>query len=257
MNGIILPQLKHEYVLRRGMVTAINDMAHDFPVFFLDGYGNGIIKGCHITAEPGKLTVGKGMIYYNGEICYIREPITVEYEPTDVYHTVKLRFKESVVKEGCSCRLVDVVNFAGTTVMDNEVELCRFKLKNGSKLRSKYVDFEDYNTEYDTVNIISVPYACAGGTTLNPMLVKAFAAEAMKYNMNMVDQSFCIRAMDISSPVARESIIAYAAARAEMPMKEYSNMEIFDMLNSVLDILRDSGERTVRSAKSGRKAVLL
>lgn len=257
MNGIILPQLKNEYVLRRAMVTAINDMAHDFPVFFLDGYGNGIIKGCHITTEPGKLTVGKGMIYYNGEICYIRDSITVAYEPTDVFHTMKLRFRESVVKDGCSCRLVDVVNFQGTTVMNNEMELCRFKLKNGSKLRSKYVDFEDYNTEYDTVNIISVPYACAGGTTLNPMLLKAFATEAMKYNLNMVDQSFCIRVMDITTPVGRDSIIAYAATRAGKPIANYTNLEVFEMLNRVLDILRDGGERTVRSASSGRKAVFL
>ena len=37
---------------------------------------------------------------------------------------------------------------------ENQMEMCRFYLREGSALRDSYKNFADMSTEYDTVNLI-------------------------------------------------------------------------------------------------------
>ncbi|MEE1361181.1 MAG: hypothetical protein U0K23_01185 [Selenomonadaceae bacterium] len=253
MNGIINPKFEHEHILRTTMLNAINDMAHDYPVYSYDGYGNGIIKGCNLVADGDRLKLEKGIILYAGEICYIREPIYIDYEAAEVFHSIKLRFSESVFKAGCSCRNVTLSNSSDMELMDNEMELCRFKLKAGSRLRSQYRSFNDFATEYDTVNIVNVKYASPNGkTTLHPSILRYFAKEALHRHLQPLDQMFVLSILRDNEPVSKEFITAYLSMRLGVKNKEYNNEELFEMLGNALGEIQDGEAKNVDFAENSR-----
>lgn len=62
----------------------------------------------------------------------------------------------------------------------NELELCRFKLKKGARLRTDYNDFFDIQTEYDTVNLANAAWTAAGGNTLSKEITDCFARKVLE-----------------------------------------------------------------------------
>ena len=64
---------------------------------------------------------------------------------------------------------------------ENQIEICRFHLREGSVLRDTYRDFADMNTKYDTVNLL---YATVSGREmgrLHPKILLKYA-EALQVN---------------------------------------------------------------------------
>ncbi len=257
MNGYIYPLFEHEHILRGQMLSAMRGAAFDYAALMCEGLSEGILSGCQVLAEQDQLVVQPGLVYHEGHIYGVREPIAVPYEPTEVDHMLRMRFHGAMQKDGCLCQAVDVVNEAGLELGPQEMELCRFKLKAGSRLRSKYSDLEDYNTEFDTVNIISVPYAAREKSTLSMEILKAFAREAMAYEMEVLDQDFVLRVLGDRLPLGREAIVAYLAMRLHRPFEEYSNLDIFDMLCRVLEDIRSGSERSILTARARAKSILM
>lgn len=61
-----------------------------------------------------------------------------------------------------------------------EIELCRFKLKEGAALRTNYKDFYDMQTEYDTLNLADATWSSAGGNTLSKEITDFFAKKVLE-----------------------------------------------------------------------------
>jgi hypothetical protein len=57
---------------------------------------------------------------------------------------------------------------------EDELELGRFKLREGAVLRSDYTDFFDLITEYNTINVINVEYAGIKESTMNLLCSRNF-----------------------------------------------------------------------------------
>ena len=60
---------------------------------------------------------------------------------------------------------------------ENQMEMCRFYLREGSALRDSYKNFADMSTEYDTVNLICATVAGVREKTLHPVVVRQFGEE--------------------------------------------------------------------------------
>ncbi len=63
---------------------------------------------------------------------------------------------------------------------ENQMEMCRFYLREGSALRDTYKNFSDMSTEYDTLNLIHAAVAGVGEQTLHPKILMQFANELSK-----------------------------------------------------------------------------
>ena len=128
----------------------------------------------------------------------------------------------------------------------NEIEICRFKLRTGAKLRINHVDFNDLSTEYDTVNTINAPYAAYGDSSLNPNVLRQFGRELLKCNLNEAwDISFGMTCVQSKDPVQKEIIVSYLVYKLNIEIKDYSNEEVYyyllEVLNSVKGGARGNG----------------
>ena len=81
--------------------------------------------------------------------------MSVHYVPTEEYILLKLIFEPERKTELFLKREIRIELSADMNLAANEMELCRFKLKKGAILRTKYTDFFDRATEFDTVNTIN------------------------------------------------------------------------------------------------------
>jgi len=91
---------------------------------------------------------------------------------------LKLRFLPQSESKDFILFKTDIFLDDTTELREDEMEICRFKLKAGSRLRQDYVDFHDLNTEFDTLNILHVPYAGMDLPTIAPYVTRYFAKEA-------------------------------------------------------------------------------
>ena len=140
-------------------------------------YMDGLLKGCAIKAQSGMLTIGKGMLKFHGLIYLMQEEERVPYRPADGWQSLKAEFTED------ESSLDDKV-YQGRFFLDNEtglkenqMEMCRFYLREGSVLRDSYKDFADMATEYDTLHLCNAAVAGIGEGRFHPGILKQFAKE--------------------------------------------------------------------------------
>lgn len=256
MNEQRYPLLEELHVLRTVALCAIRDRAFDALPLYYEDFSDGIVSGCRLQTNRDAITICPGIVRYDGFMYFLREPMSIPYEPTEEYRMLKLKFgmpeeSESFLRRDLSMELSDDM-----AVQENEMELCRFKLKAGAVLRTKYVDFFDRMTEFDTVNSIYSPYAAVGRSTLHPEILHAFATEAMEYRMDPLDQSFCVSALQ-NLPIAYEQIVFYICQRLQVERQEWDNMGLYRGLCKALEEIKSNGGRELRRARRSRREVMV
>lgn len=243
MNGQVFPLFENIHVLKTRMLTELRDYAYEFGSLLYEGASDGIVSGCAITTTRDTITLNRGILRYGGNLYLITEPITMTYHPTDVYTLFKLAFKEETRRNGYIYREVEASLTDRLELLDGEIELCRFKLKTGARLRDAYMDFSDRNTEFDTVNRIHVPFSASGESSISPEITRAFALEAIDCSVDAIDMAFIMRALDAKRALSRDTVIAYIAVKQKKKFEACGNLEIFEALLAILYELRDNGER--------------
>lgn len=229
-----LPVFKDAHILRRSMLEALSDYAYLSGKLLYTGYGDGILSGCELTTTKEKIILNEGALLYKGEMFFIKEPAEVPYFPTNTATALKLFISEpkedkSLVYREMEVRLTEV----GSSV--DGMELCRFKLQEGARLRYEYQDFFDRDTEFDTLNCVHVPYAVQGGSTLSPKITKAFAREMLAIKgLPTEDVQFCLQLLGRESPADNGMLAAYIEWREGKELKGQGNREIFSGLARIL-----------------------
>ena len=66
------------------------------------------------------------------------------------------------------------------TLEEGEFEVCRYKLQRGAVLRAEHENFEDMETEYDTLNYIHASWGGLRGKAMAPMVTRRFAMEILE-----------------------------------------------------------------------------
>lgn len=256
MNEQRYPLLEDMQVLRTAALCSIRDRAFGSMGLYYWGFSDGIASGCSLMTSQSTITVQPGLVRYGGFTYFMVEKMQIHYEPTDEYCMLKLKFGLPEESESFLRRTVRLELSNDMVLGDDEMELCRFKLKAGAVLRTKYVDFFDRVTEFDTINYINSPYASVGRSTLHPDITWAFAREAVQYRLEPLDQSFCMEALKHSA-MSYDQIEFYLLYRLKLEPKEWDNMGFYQGLCDVLNELKGGGSREMLKKRRRRREVLM
>lgn len=256
MNEQKYPQFERLHVLRTEALCSIRDRAFDTFPLFMENYGDGIISGCRPITTPDTITLSEGIILYNNFFYLIKEPMSVEYAPTDEYMMMKIIFEPELETENFTQRNVNLILSHDMEIASNEMEICRFKLKKGAVLRTTYTDFFDRVTEFDTVNTINVPYAAIGGQTLSPEILINFANEARDFELSDQDFNFCFNALN-GRRISAAQISLYIEHRLKTELTAPTNQILYDNLCLILREIKNGRRREIIGTRRKRREILL
>ena len=256
MNEQKYPQFERLHVLRTEALCSIRDRAFDIFPLFMEHYGDGIISGCQPVTTSDTITLSAGIILYNNFFYLIKEPMSVEYAPTEEYMMMKIIFDPELETENFIQRNVNLILTHDMEIASNEIEICRFKLKKGAVLRTKYTDFFDMVTEFDTVNIVNAPYAAIGGHTLSPEILRTFATEARDFELGEEDFNFCFNALS-GRRISSAQISLYIEHRLKTELKTPANQNLYDNLCLILREIKNGKRREIIGTRRKRREIIL
>ena len=180
------------------------------------GYSDGIIGGFDITYDGGvqgeNLRVSGGALKKNGEIFVLKEMTSV-FDAFDKNICLKLCFcgdskTEDFLKTGVEIKTDPVLETA-----ENEIELARFRLAKGAKLRKKheYKGVDDFTTSDNTLNLVHVKYSGLDSPTFSPTLLRIFAKE-IAVSRDIADVSFALLCLS-GNTIHKDCILQYLGTR--------------------------------------------
>ncbi|BCZ45179.1 hypothetical protein psyc5s11_12460 [Clostridium gelidum] len=233
----------------------------DFPREFLDArlkeYSNGVISGCDIEVIDGFITINKGIMKHQDTLYLLKKENKIQYECNNKLMILKVKFLPSVEDKDFRKNSTEINLNENFALENNEIEICRFKLRIGAKLRINHVDFNDLCTEYDTVNTIYSPYAAYGESSLNPEILRRFGRELLQCNLSEAwDISFGMTCVQSKEAIQKEIIVSYLVYKLNVEIKDYSNEEVYYYLLEVLDSAKN-GARGNSHKESGRYKKIL
>ncbi len=246
-----IPVFQDAHILRKTMLEALSDHAYLSHRLVYQGYGDGILSGCELTATQDRVILNEGTVFYKGEMFLIKEPVDVPYFPTNTTTVLKLYISEPKEDRSLRYREMDL-KLTEKDIAGEGIELCRFKLQVGARLRFQYQDFFDRQTEFDTLNIIHAPYAVKDGSSLSPEITRAFAKEMLSIkNLPGEDVQFCLQLLGRERPAEKEMLAAYISWREGKALKEQSNEALY---RGLVRILKKAGnEEGLEDDSPGRK----
>ena len=121
-----------------------------------------------------------------------------------------------------------------------ELELCRFRLQEGARLRDRHENFEDFSTEYDTVDFTYAPWAGKYSSVLNPALMQQFAREMIKKDEKGIeDISFAMAVLAGGGQVGAEAVREYIRLKTGVRPKG----GIRSMYDGLLNVLKEEEQK--------------
>lgn len=251
----IAPKFNKGRILKTVMLENLRDFPREFTDVCYQDYTDGIVTGGTITVGPDSLTVAPGIVKHQGRLYIMNDPAVLSYKATGRETLVKIRFQEGR-EDG------DWTEFQSGIVLDDkmaadalELELCRFKLKDGARLRQDYQNFQDMATEYNTVNVLHVRIASFGKSTLSPVIMRCFAEEMLgRGSADPQDMLLAMMCLN-EGTVNRDVILHYIARRLGIAFKDYTNVEIHKYLARILEQARGSSRMGMGLGASQRMIV--
>ena len=212
---IRVPVFAGRRILKKESLWDIRDYTYAGWQLYYADHTDGLLKGCEIHAEDGRLVIGKGMLKFQE---FSEDETNLDYKAYRVRF-----FLDEELELG-----------------ENQMEMCRFYLREGSALRDSYKNFADMSTEYDTVNLICATVAGIGEKTLHPVVVKQFGEEL--WNMEEKDQfdfGFCSLVWNTQGRVERKVIAAYLSNKMKKAVVDkimsYDNQMVYEKLENIVD----------------------
>lgn len=230
----ICPLFEEKRVLKKEMLENLRDYPRDmFDIQHLE-YSDGILVGCRLEADGAGIVVQPGILRHKGVPYVLRAACRISCRADGRLVYLKVRFMDKAIGSGQEEYLSQVYADGEVPDSDNEMELGRFKLQPGARLRTEYTDFYDFATEYDTVGRIHVPYAAPGGISIWPSILQRYAAAlAETGTQNPWDCAFCLNGLQAKEAMPYGEIRAYLNARLGQS-EEYTNEQIYAALRSIL-----------------------
>lgn len=229
------PQFEPKRLLRIDMLEQLRDYPRSYLNLWYRDFGDGIISGCKITWDNAVLTISPGMIYRSGHLYFMETPYSLACPAQEQQSFVKVQFLAEGNESGGIAGNSRILMDQNSPDPSCEMELCRFLLQEGARLRWQYENFEDYATEYDTVNIIHAPFAAKGGNVLNPEILMRFSEELLRgRTIEPYDVSFAMNVLANNGIVSAECVRVYIEHYFGSEQKERSLMECYRSLLKML-----------------------
>lgn len=158
----------------------------------------------------------------------------------------------------------DYIRYGYSIVLDqnlecggNELEMCRFHLRSGARLRTDYTCFKDMRTEYDTVNLLHAAWSGINGPTVSPAITRRFAVSIMEYaEADSMDMMFILLCLNTTKAASRKAVECYISKRLKTEMIVMDNEAIFAGLLKILNMV-EKGEHYEETAKKSRRKMII
>lgn len=249
----IYPTFERGRIMKKESLWALRDYSYTALSLQYQEYADGIVSGCNMGVKGNELCVGEGLIKCQGFI-YLIAAQSIPYCATNDLQYLKFTVLDRM-------ELPDYIKYVAEIRLDDkkpqgdaEIELCRFKLREGSVLRREYKDFYDIRTEFDTVNLTDAVWSSRGGITLSREITDAYAHYVLECNTTeSVDIQFAYLALQSREAVNREIIVDYLMKRGaeNIGSGKWTNDRIFAELDRILQVIR-SGKNSKDRQKTGR-----
>lgn len=240
MIGEKIPLFGSGTILTKEMLEGIKEYAMAEGKYAYLGYADGVYSGCKITTTESEITVNPGIIIFKEQAYYIDKPMTVRYMPTNEWMVFKISFLGEEKSDTCILKEIRASLAGENETGSNDIELCRFKLQNGARLRYDYRNFKDLITEYDTIYEISAKWAAYGNASLSPVVLEAFYKEAVKLEgREAVDMMFLHQIAELKgNTLNRNTILLYLSEKLGWEYKNYENGRIYEGLSEALNRMK-------------------
>lgn len=259
MFRYVMPEFQAKRLLRAEMLEQLRDYPKNMAELALAGYSDGIVTGGNLSWDNGVLTVSAGMLYWKGKLYFQENPCSLSCGPMDSMQYLKVGFTDERREAGQTVGTGEIILETVETDPARELELCRFFLQEGARLRVEHERFEDFSTRYDTVNVLHVPYAAYGESAMAPAMLKQYATELLGLKTeNIYDVTFAMNILAREGRMPSACVREYLKVRLELPPEEplSGGEQFYWHLISVLGRV----ERGVRSAgrqTQGRREIRL
>lgn len=197
-------------ILKKEALWDLRDYAYGSMQFQYMDYTDGIVKGCNVRVEGNCLIVGRGMLKYGDFLYLLQEEARIPFAAENRTVVLKAIFTVKAGNPDYLSYQVDFLLDQDVERQENQIEICRFHLREGSVLRDTYTDFADMNTEYDTVNLLYTTVSGRGQGRLHPKILLKFA-EAFRVNnaTRIEDIAFCYHLLQNGGEIERTVVEAY------------------------------------------------
>lgn len=172
----VFPIFEEGRLLKKDALDLIRDYAPDFFSLLFKNYGNGVIAGFSIRKEEGKVAVGPGILKHGDSFLCMRNEVGLPYDLYGQEAQVAIRKAENSRTADFRTEKYRITLGPVSPPGEELYELGRFRLERGAKLRcaGDYKDFRDLETEFNTLNLIHVKYACDNGSGLSPLILRLY-----------------------------------------------------------------------------------
>ena len=258
MAGIKIPVFESGCVLTHEMLETLKNYSMDFSGLTFDGFSNGIVSGCRVSMQGNTISVDRGIIKYENRIFLIPAGMKAVVTPGNEWHILQFNI-DNINRENnfltCNVQL-DISTDSQNS--GSKIEICRFRLQGGAQLRNQYQDYNDLNTEYDTVNEIYAKWSGYQKETVSVRILEEFAKEAIhKGVQNPQDVAMIQQILTLcGKSINRDCLQFYISSRLSRPYKELSNLEIYKSLGEVLRNLRTNGDRGPVRPRDERRIIV-
>lgn len=245
-------------LLKINMLEELRNFPRGVFEAWFKGYSDGIICGCDVEISDNYIKVLKGIIKHNDVIYILKEESKIEYTCNNKLMILKVKFLPEMLESDFKINSTEIGLTENLELGENEIEICRFKLRTGAKLRINYTDFNDLSTEYDTVNTIYAPYAAYGESSLSPEILRRFGKELLSCNLSEAwDISFAMMCVQNKDTIQKEIIVSYLVYKLNIEVRDYSNEELYYYLLDVLKSAKGSNSGHGRRGGGKFKKILI
>ena len=242
----IYPAFERGRIMKKELLWALRDYSYSALQLQYKDYPDGIITGCGIRIEDNTLCIAPGIIKCQEFIFLLTEEERVEYAPTEEYVSLKFRLVKKEVLADYTRYITEFALDESIERKQNEIEICRFKLKEGARLRTDYKDFIDIQTEFDTVNLADATWAAAGGNTLSKEVTDYFARKVLECEeAEDKDIQFAYFLLQSREAVSYDILLDYIYRKTGKGKQSITTKEAFRLLDSILNGIR-KGTNTYR-----------
>lgn len=251
------PEFNNKHLLKAVMMEQLRDYPRIYTQLLFQGQESGIVNGCELSWNDDRLSINSGIISWNENLYFLDKPYTLECHPEDQLQYLVVKFLEEIKNSDKVIGETRIYLKNEPVYKQDEMELCRFRLQEGARLRSVYKDFEDYSTEYDTINIIYSPFAGKQESNISPKILMSFAVEMMRMeNENSFDISFSMNVLANEGRVSRRLVELYLKKRSGQDFNSKDSLQIYQGLLRLL-IDGKSNRRGQEQELTGKRIMLM
>lgn len=250
------PNFEKGKILKREMLESLRDYPRTFVNLYYRDYSDGILFGCNIDVHDKTLQINTGALKHKEKIYIIDSPQSLPYSYTNKETMVKIRFMEEAENQDFYISSAEIFLDDDMDIKGDELELSRFKLKEGAVLRENYQDFYDLETEYNTLNVINVKHSDKERSTLSPMITSWFSKELMKKGSdNPLDIAFSMEGLN-KGKISMDVLEYYTSGRLNGKFKELTNYEVYKQFCRILREAKGTGMQS-RSLGGRNKRIIV